>query len=877
MSDVTEAQIDTGPSGDAVAGAAADIERSLLKDLAGAALAGLIFLAIFAWAYRGIDPDDYRNRDDGIITVSHARNFVEYGSVGVNPAGERVEGFSSPLQFLLFTPLYAAIGLHYSGYFLAVAGIMIALFGVLIYGLCLPRRVAGLFACGAAAWMLTRDPSFLEWHASGMENALTHGFFLLGVFLLGRMLADGRLRYTWVIPVAAASIARIESIYHIGPLVMLFVLCWLVLYRQFRCLGFAALFFTIWALIFAARWAYFGEVFPNTAAAQGISLSERAGLLLHRDPAYWKQSGSLVTRLFLMHHGWLLVPALLCLPWMRWNRRTVPAVLFLASLAATSLLSPLLFGEARLDPTRLSTQAALAIVALLVVTAVHVRRSWMLPITAFIAISGMWATAQWNSTPPYYLWFSEKVFAPYRDQLLALQAKYDIPRPTIANPDLGLMSWHKDFNILDLGMLGSPVLSQLKNEQEIADFFFDVAAPDLIELHGIWSMRYAYLFKDPRFQEQYIAEQAEIDDYLRKRFARNPAFKDEYGDYVRSGYWVRRDSIAGSDSPERRLVDALQRTTDLGLIQRELERCKAGELRAEQAMYIVRTAYRFLPEFVSSGQYGALTDLIMDFASELRITPSPLLARSTPRWDRELLAYVGTHTQERAGRQMAEAVKRAFPDDARVSMSRYPIAPGLELEDFRYEALEGGRMMIHLVFQCTAPIPEDWRIFMHGEVPPEAREQLPAPQRSLGFANWDPGFPDPPTSTWHNHARVLVSKEITHWQSVTQVPLGLHLPGRGVLGQVVVLPGPPPAGGRYPLHSRRPLPGSGLCRQLFTLSGEGLHLLPVGVFMVSRSIRFAARLFHDLLEHPAFQEPVVAIAQGSGQGDDRARRPPDLF
>lgn len=790
MSEVVDAQpVEPGQAGGAPVSRRSRAVAAVI-DVLGAVLGGVLFLGVFGLAYNGIDPDLYRNRDDAIITVSHARNLVEYGVIGINPAGERVEGFSSPLQFLIFAPLYAALGLHYDPYFVCVAAVSIFLMGALVYRLCLPRRVAGLAACGGTAWVLTRDPSFLEWHASGMENALVHGFFLLTVAALSRMFVDGRIRYLWLLPVLAASISRIEAIYHIGPILFLFALFWLVRYRQGGGAKFAFAAAGLWAAFFAARWWYFGEVFPNTAAAQSISIGDRLDLLVQRDPAYLRQSLGLAKRLFLMHHGWLLVPALLCLPWMRWDRRTVMPVVLLLSLAATGLLSPYVFGEARLDATRVSTQSALAIAVLLAVAAAHARSVRMLAATALIAATGAGATAYWNAAPPYYLWFSEKVFAPYRTQLLALDEKYDVPRPTVANADLGLMSWHKDFNIVDLGMLGSPVLTRLKDPREIANYFLDIAAPDLVEMHGIWSIQYAHLFKDPRFQDRYIAEKAVVDAYLKKRLTRSPGFAAEYGDVVRSGYWVRRDMIAGSPSRERALVDALRKTPDPALIERELERCFVEGLGGGEAMYVVRAAYRFLPEFVAAGDYDTLVDMLERHAAKLHITAMPILARTFPDWEDGLIDFVRAYTLERPRRVMDAEYARLFPAAPRDPSQGRSIAPGLDLEGFRVEPREKGQMRIHLAFRCTTAISGDWRIFLHGEVPPAERAKLPAAQRGTGFLNWDPGFPDPPTSTWHRFPHVIVSRDLPNAKFASQLRLGLHLPGRGVLGKIVTLPKP---------------------------------------------------------------------------------------
>ena len=54
---------------------------------------GLIFARL-----RSVQENLWIARDDAVITLSHARNAAEFGSIGVSP-GDRVEGFSSPLHF----------------------------------------------------------------------------------------------------------------------------------------------------------------------------------------------------------------------------------------------------------------------------------------------------------------------------------------------------------------------------------------------------------------------------------------------------------------------------------------------------------------------------------------------------------------------------------------------------------------------------------------------------------------------------------------------------------------------------------------------------------------------------------------------------------
>ena len=79
-------------------------------------LGGFVFLVVFACAYSLIDESLYAVRDDGVITLSHARNLIENGFIGVGPSGERVEGYSTPLQFALGLLFILATGKGYAAY-----------------------------------------------------------------------------------------------------------------------------------------------------------------------------------------------------------------------------------------------------------------------------------------------------------------------------------------------------------------------------------------------------------------------------------------------------------------------------------------------------------------------------------------------------------------------------------------------------------------------------------------------------------------------------------------------------------------------------------------------------------------------------------------
>src|SRR3990172_5599344 len=76
-----------------------------------------IFVLIFHLNLARVPAANYEARDDALITLSHARNLVEYGFIGVSPSGERIEGFSAPLQFVVAAGFYAIRPFDYLTFF----------------------------------------------------------------------------------------------------------------------------------------------------------------------------------------------------------------------------------------------------------------------------------------------------------------------------------------------------------------------------------------------------------------------------------------------------------------------------------------------------------------------------------------------------------------------------------------------------------------------------------------------------------------------------------------------------------------------------------------------------------------------------------------
>jgi hypothetical protein len=557
--------------------------------------AGLVFTALFQWRYAGIDPEFYQFRDDGIITLSHARNWLDFGFIGVNPSGERIEAYSAPAQMFLYALAYGVSGVDFKTFMsLQTVSCTFAL-GALFSLFFQERPLFAVMACTAIAASLTRLASFLVWHGSGMENALTHVLLLWTVLLLYRFARERRIRMRWAVVPFLASVSRVEGIVHVAPLLLVFCIYWAERERNGHARHFAAWAASLWLLFNLWRFFYFGALLPNTAVAQGISVGDRLIELVTLSPTYLDQSFSLARAIFTAHGGYLL---LLLLPFVLFRKRDDMLALvlaFAACLVLTHLASPFIFGPARLDTTRTTTPMAI-FVLLAIAAAFHHSRLR----DANVYLLGASATLvfllhEYSGWQPYRVCCSHRDFDATRKVFDRIGREQGITRPTIANPDLGVVSWYKQFNVVDLGLLGSPVFARLRSDRALNEYFFGYAAPDMIESHGFWTCKYKALLTDARFAAMYAGA-----------FDSGKQTISCQGTAVPTGYWIRRDVMRGSPSAERALMEDLQRQPSAERIGAELRACQAAGAGPSHCGYVARSAYRLLPELRARGALPAL-------------------------------------------------------------------------------------------------------------------------------------------------------------------------------------------------------------------------------------------------------------------------------
>ena len=524
---------------------------------------------------------------------------MDYGFIGVSPSGPKVEGYSAPVEFFVYAFLYKIFGMTYATYSNLQTYLCTFLLGFFFIRFFKESKWIGILLSILSASILTFYPSFFEWHASGMENAITHVLLLLSAYIIVMFVITEKINFYYVPIIFLATISRIESVYHIAPILMMLSIYWFIKYKVFRALNFSLIVFAIWMLFHFWRYLYFGDLMPNTAYAQAISVSDRMSQLFALDAHYIKQSFKLSMEIFVSHGGYLLLMFFPLIGFIKKDTRIHFSIFLLLSFVMTSFLNPYLFGPTRIDHSRTTTQMAVFVILIISLLIFHfeiTRKS--ISIAALSLFFSLFLFMNLKKEA-FYLGWSTKSFNQIRKEFVIAAEKEKLPRPTISNPDLGVMSWHKQFNIVDLGMLGTLIMAKLQNGPAMANYFFDFAAPDLIESHDWWSCRYYNsLFTDTRFRKRYVP--------IREKMF-SGKWKYCGNKKLPVGIWIRKDILKNSNSNERKLINELEKNLSVDRLAQELKDCQTTQ--DSNCVYVSRTAYRFLPEFRNHNEIESLNKI----------------------------------------------------------------------------------------------------------------------------------------------------------------------------------------------------------------------------------------------------------------------------
>lgn len=564
-------------------------------------IGGAIFLSFYLFFISRVPSPLYQARDDGVITLSHARNLAEYGTISINPSGERVEGFSSPLEFWLYYIIYKIHPVSYRTYSIWQGIILMFLLGFVFIQFFRQDYLYGVFFTFLSAFLLFSSVRFTEWMGSGMENPLSCFVLLLSIYLLFLMFQKKRIILSASPIIFLSTIARAESIYVIFPLISFFVILWYLKFKRIKdVLKFAFLVLLFWIAYKSGEFLYFGCFFPNTAFGENIFLIQRLKKLLSFNWQYIKTSAS---------YGWILlnefriILLIVTIPIFIFAKKQVERVFLFLSvllLAALSFFYPFFFGPTRLDIGRTNTHIAVFVVLFFSAGLFWLRKEKKFYIILPVLLLFSLYVVEKYRERPVYLCCSTSRFEKFRRDVLKRARKEQIPRPSFANVDLGAISWHKNFNIVDLGKLGSPILSRLKNPVIIKDYLFEFAAPDFIELHEWWSCAYSFILTDERFRKMYEPLWETRGPWLSLHCKKFPA--------SRTGIWIRKDIKKNSSSRERKFLTYLTFDLSLKRIKKEIQKCKK-EKSILSCEYVTRNVYRFLPELVQRGEYRGAIEL----------------------------------------------------------------------------------------------------------------------------------------------------------------------------------------------------------------------------------------------------------------------------
>jgi len=493
---------------------------------------------------RTIPKSWWQYRDDSVIHLSETLNLVRYGSVGLSPGG-RVESMSSPLNFLISIPPFLLNNdLTFTKYLDFYIPITLGILGISItYTL---NKISNLFNHRLSTKLLFQTLLYVliistwttfGWMISGMENILVASLL---VYLIGLLINPVINLKLVIVTLIFLGISRIEM-----PLLLIPILILIMRFKDLSLSGKIKLIFipfSVWFIFHIVRFAYYGEIFPNTATALGKKFSIFSLLIILSQILiiffkYFLQNKS---NLYYLLLKWIFLPtlAISSISMIRINNYDTlyryALVLFLilafiilyvfsysknelfsVNLGLFITLIPLnhfiMFGPARLSAFRIVS----AFVVPMCLTYFWIIQKnnlfnfnlqkfrWVfifsvIPIAILINRFDAERDLCCNISP------SDNIILSNSNQIFSSSLSKN-PLPIVANPDLGKVSFSKKIVNVDLGLIGDPFLSKLvKNEERFSiDYLIDYISPDIIELHGHWLCAYSSLVTDSRFKDNW--------------------------------------------------------------------------------------------------------------------------------------------------------------------------------------------------------------------------------------------------------------------------------------------------------------------------------------------------------------------------------------
>ncbi len=550
------------------------------------ALAGAVtFLVLFYSRLSYIPLDYWKNRDDGVITLSSAKHFVDFGFLGVSPSGEMVEAFSAPLQGLIFGLFYWMTSVGYDSYTMYQGFIFTALLGGIVgvfFSIHLQNQKIAVGATIFSSLLMLYSGNFMVWHFSGMENCLSHAVVAMTI-TFGWLFATNSYRpKKYAAPLLALiAFSRIDLVIEVGGILLLASVLRYQKTSWKEPISFFLYFLLSWMGLLGLKWLCTGSMIPNTAGAQLIEPSKN----LFR---FFTTEGradvfallSLMRERQMLNLAFILAPLVIfCVP----TFRVRSAIILLYGAIGCALFRGYLFGGARLDPVR--TVSYLSLVHALLAGTILFNFRFPLKfrfLSSVVVLLPVIAQNFWSRAPNACC--SSEEFEAIRCAALMIKEEHKIHRPLLAHPDLGAISFHKDFNIYDFGRLANPVLTKLKSEDEIQTHFFLLTAPDIVEITPYWRERNVAVMSSPLFLQRYSRTTTGMEKcHLSSVY----------------DFYIRNEIALGAATRERYLNDLMARSLDPELIKEELHRCTSSN--PADCFYVARVLFRYLPEIRASG------------------------------------------------------------------------------------------------------------------------------------------------------------------------------------------------------------------------------------------------------------------------------------
>lgn len=201
-----------------------------------------------------------------------------------------------------------------------------------------------------------------------------------------------------------------------------------------------------------------------------------------------------------------------------------------------------------------------------------------------------------------------------------------LPRPILANPDLGKVSFPKRTVTADLGLLGDPLLAQVTAQapEKALALLNEVTVPDLVALHGSWLCRYEAWVDSETFKSHYEIR-------IVKSMGDVSAACPFGGEML-----IAERRLTPDQRVESQLSLSLSQGTDASVdaVRAALKECSASEGDAFRCQWVRRAIQRSAPELRKSGSYDDVVNLVK--AESPSGYFDGLLLETPPGWSEEV-------------------------------------------------------------------------------------------------------------------------------------------------------------------------------------------------------------------------------------------------